>query len=168
VDILTTSDKQNEKGTRTLELPESINFDFNDIKSFGNFKRYFGRNYFHSFYSMGIALAVNDQDFLKNIKDLNNDDFNFNPRNEKMINSIDNPQLLHHDFFFKIIAYWVLMKKNDSDCYRVIKDTDLARRICEEIFIRYWDDYKEYLINLVTKYPNVVLVDNYKEVVLKE
>ncbi len=161
---MTVNDKDgSDKGTRSLRLPESINTEFNEIKSFGNFERYFGHNFFHSFYTMGVAIAVNDSEFIEKVINDINSEKEFYPKNEKMINSIDSPQLEHHDMFFKMIAYWILMKQNDSGCFRVITNTNLARKICEEIFIRYWPKYYDYLINLGSEYPNVYLLMQYKE-----
>ncbi|MCF2144588.1 MAG: hypothetical protein K9W42_12885 [Candidatus Heimdallarchaeota archaeon] len=145
--------------TRSLKLPKSINEKFVSIKEFGNFKRYFGHKFFHSFYSMGIALALNDEEFLtEHLHNFGKNKYNLNPKNENMVNSIDSSQLEHHDVFFKTVAYWILLKQNDPKCHEILRDTNQARKICEEIFIMYWDRFYEYLLDMSTEIPNIYLL----------
>ena len=154
-------------GTRSLKLTKSLHKKFDSIKNFKHFNQYFAHDFFHSFYSMGVSMAITDSEFLNEIQDINKN-FKINPKKEEMINSINSEQLEHHDLLFKIIAYWVLMKQGDSGCFIVLTDIDLARKICEEIFIRYFDNYYDTLNSIGSELPNFHLLLLYKDLIFND
>ena len=150
-----------DKGTRTLTLPESIDEEFNEIKEFGCYAKFYGRTFFHSFYSLAIAYATTEIE-PEELKDYfhSGESYDKNPKNETMKNAIDSPQLAHHDILFKIIAYWYALKNNDDLCYRYIIETNEARKFCEELFFRYYKSFLEKLKKLSSEIPNINLLED--------
>ena len=150
-----------DKGSRKLILPLSVDKEFNEIKNFGCYLKFFGRDFFHSFYSLAIAYAT------KEISPAELKSFFFdgieiekNPNKEKLKTAIDAPQLKHHDLFFKTIAYWYALKNGKEDCYRYIIETNEARKFCEELFYRYYKNFLDKLRNLNSEIPNIDLIND--------
>lgn len=155
------SDIISDKASRRLNLPESINNEFNEIKNFGCYSKFFGRDFFHSFYSLAIAYATKEikPSELKGYFD-EDIEIDKNPNKEKISPAIDNPQLEHHDYFFKTIAYWYAMKNGDEYCYRYIIQTNESRKFCEELFYHYYKNYLDKLRNLSSEIPNIALLND--------
>jgi len=150
-----------DKASRKLNLPESVGEEFNDIKNYGCYTKFFGRTFFHSFYSLAIAYATKEIHPLE-LKSYISDgiEIDKNLNNESVKPAIDAPQLKHHDSFFKAIAYWYAMKNGDDHCYRFIVQTNEARKFCEELFFRYYKKYLEKLRDLSSEIPNMDLLND--------
>ncbi|MGQ4876238.1 MAG: hypothetical protein ACP6IY_19390 [Promethearchaeia archaeon] len=159
--IKSKNDIKEDKGSRKLVLPLSINLEFNKIKKFSCYSKLYARKFFHGFYSLAIAYAARElepnelRDYILNGKGINK-----NPKNEEIKNAIDAPQLSHHDFLFKIIAYWYALKMGDEKCYKYIIETNKARELCEELFFRYYEKFINKLKNLSTEIPNIDLLND--------
>jgi len=156
------------KGTRSLVLPESMNEKFNSIKNFGNFDAWFFHKYMHLFYSLGVCDSALDLYSNPNLIQQSNfeeqevhSDENDKTKvvntdeSDKMKNTINSDQLNYYDDLFRIISYWYLLKKGDNQPYRVLKDINLSRKICQNIFLSNFDNYFEKISDFDSKNPNI-------------
>ena len=156
--------------TRSLRLPEDLDEEFNEIKKSRNFKKRFFHQAFHNFYGLAVAYgAMNihkevikqteDEDKIKIIQDLHEIE------GKKGSGGIDNPQLKHHDYLLKTIAYWYRMKLNDPDCFKVLlwiddrdwKENYDPRLICEKFFIEKWKEFRNKIGKYGTDFPDVLM-----------
>lgn len=150
------ADKSVRKGTRRLLLPKELNEEFSSIRNFGNFEKYAMSKYYHYFYSIAVAYSANEtsknpkpKSDLENLKKLPSRD----------VPSIDNPQLAHHDDFFKTIAYWYKMKLGEEEYYKILTEPDKSREIAEMFFLSYWVYFKGRIENFSSDFPDVQMVE---------
>jgi len=153
--IKTEKEQKKDMGKRTLSLPSELNQQFRSIRDMGNFEKFSMHDAYHYFYSISVGFSA---DIIYNSENLEDSLENLSEIQNREVKSIDSPQLEKHDDFFKTIAYWYLLKKNKEDCYKILVQTNEARKICEMFFKENWSKFKEKISNFNSDYPDIQMI----------